>query len=329
MKKSLRSKAILCLIIAIVAIILFQGFSLAKSENTQMIKKGENEYILYVSNLLNEDFEFAFSNDLNADKATLAFHDSAMDQQENGNHIAYVDSEIYTQYFKDKTNTYLWVKQGETYKLEAEEIKLKNALSENEIQNFNSITKLINVEIKEKELPVENEDGVKVTHKIGTINIKEEAKETYSYKIVKVVKDTDTARFIELAKKMNELTDKNMYEKLSTYQEFKEVYSKVVPKLDDAKWTKVANNTIEQPKDSKKGDQYLVWIKDSSKVDVQIMTCEDEYTQTYEKQDVVIKETTKLPVLGDSIILFVVLGIVILLIVVVAIIKLKNKKETK
>ena len=36
------------------------------------------------------------------DKSTLEFKESALDKTENGNHIAYVDSELYSKYFEGK-----------------------------------------------------------------------------------------------------------------------------------------------------------------------------------------------------------------------------------
>lgn len=328
MKKALISKAVLCLLTVIMTLALLQGLSLARSENIQIIKKSENEYMIYVSGLLNEDFEFAFSNDSGADKETLTFKNSAVDQLEDGNHIAYVDSEMYAQYFEGKTDTYLWVRQENEYKLEAEKVSLADSLSEEDVQLFNNATKTIKVEINEKELPTETtEDGVKVTRKIGTINIVDNQNETYLYQIAKVEANTNTAKLVSLANEMNNLDSKDMYEKLATYGEFKDVYSELVSNL--GKWSNVEDYTIEQPINSKEGDQYIVWIKDSSRLDFQIMICGEDYKEIGEKQEVVIKETTKSPITGDSIVLFVILGIVLLLIIAVVILKLKSKKENK
>ena len=62
MKKSLAQKVMLFLAVTIITITLLQSFSLAKSENVQMIKKSEKEYIIYVSNLIGSEFEFSFAN---------------------------------------------------------------------------------------------------------------------------------------------------------------------------------------------------------------------------------------------------------------------------
>lgn len=334
MKKALTNRVMLCSLLIITIITLLPAFSFAQSENIQMIKKSENEYMIYVSGLLDEEFQFAFSNDATVDKSTLVdFKDSATDQLENGNHIAYIDSDLYTTYFEGKDNTFLWVKQGESYKLEAEKVKLSKALSEDEIQSFNLVTKAIEVEVGEKELPTETVNGVEISHKIGTIKITDDQTATYSYEMVKATEGSEAEKLIELAKKMNTLNDTNIFEQLSVYNEFKEVYLNLMPAENDTKWTKVNDYTIEQPQDSKKGDRYLVWIKqetvENSVIDVQIMICDNDYTPEYETQEVVIKETTKLPITGDNLVLFVVAGIILALIIAVVVLKVKNKKETK
>lgn len=333
MKKALINKVMLCLLMAIILFTLLQGFSFAKSEKVQMIKKSENEYLIYVSGLLGEEFEFAFSNESDSLKESLIFADSALDKTENGNHIAYIDSSLYTEYFDQKQETFLWVKKGEEYKLEAEKLELEKAFEEADIQNFNQVTKTIEVKVGEKELPEETVDGVKVNHKIGTLNIVNSKEESYSYKMVRATEGSDAAKLIELASQMNSLEGKNIFEQLSIYDEFRDVYESLKPEVDDENWAEVKEGVIEQTQDSKKGEQYLVWIKQENEndsiIDVQIMTCQDEYVPEYEKKEVVIKETTKLPITGDNVILFVIAGIVIVLIVIVTVLKFKNSKTGK
>ena len=325
MKKTIVSKIALCLGIFIMTIVLLQGFSFAQSENIQMIKKSNEEYMIYVEELLEQEFQFAFSN--NENKDNLKFYDSAFDKTENGNHIVYIDSEIYNQNFKDKKDVYLWIKQGDVYKMEAQKINLENAISEEDIVSLNQLTKKISVDIGNKDLPVETKDGVTQNVRIGTINITDDKAEKYYYQIVKVVEDTDTAKMTELVYKLNSLEGKNMYEKLSVYSEFKQIYSKIAPKLNEENWwLEVQDYTIEQPADSKKGDKYIVWIKDNSKIDFQIMNCDDDYTPEFENKKMVVKEVTKLPVTGASIALFVALGIILVLIVLVIVVKKNNRK---
>ena len=332
MKSKLTSKIMLILMTFIMALTLFQGFSFAENNNMQMIKKSNTEYMIYISDLLEENFEFAFSNSKETEKDMLEFKDSAKDQLENGKNIAYVDEEMYNKYFKDQKETFIWAKQKDTYKLEAQAINIAEALTEEEIQDLNKITKKIVVEFGKKELPEEvDKDGVKITRKIGTVEIKDSEDYKYEYILMKSETGKDTAKLIALAEEMNQLKDKNMYDKLAVYKEFKTIYEKLEPAINNTKWAEVNGNIIDQPIESKENDQYLVWIKkynkDENIVDLQIMTCLDENTPKYEDKEVVVKKTTKLPITGDNIALFVVAGIILFLIIVLVVLKLKNNNK--
>jgi len=326
MKKSLAQKVMLFLAVTIITITLLQSFSLAKSENVQMIKKSEKEYIIYVSNLIGSEFEFSFANKKDESKENLVFTNSALDQEDNGNNIAYIDETIYNNYFDGKKETYLWVKQGTEYKVEAEKINLKDALTEEDIQELNNATKKIPVKFGELNLPAETVDGVKITRRMGTINIEDNSETEYSYKMLKSTEESKVEELINLANEMNKLDEKNTYDKLSIYGQFKSLYEELKP--SDG-WNVAENNVIKQPQESKKGEQYLVWIKNEQTTDVQIMTCNDDYTPEYEKKKIINKVITKLPITGESLALYITAAILIVLIVTVAILKVKNNKSNK
>lgn len=326
MKKSLAQKVMLFLAVTIITITLLQSFSLAKSENVQMIKKSEKEYIIYVSNLIGSEFEFSFANKKDESKENLVFTNSALDQEDNGNNIAYIDETIYNNYFDGKKETYLWVKQGTEYKVEAEKINLKDALTEEDIQELNNATKKIPVKFGELNLPAETVDGVKITRRMGTINIEDNSETEYSYKMLKSTEESKVEELINLANEMNKLDEKNTYDKLSIYGQFKSLYEELKP--SDG-WNVAENNVIKQPQESKKGEQYLVWIKNEQTTDVQIMTCNDDYIPEYENKKIINKVITKLPITGESLALYITAAILIVLIVTVAILKVKNNKSNK
>ena len=326
MKKSLAQKVMLFLAVTIITITLLQSFSLAKSENVQKIKKSEKEYIIYVSNLIGSEFEFSFANKKDESKENLVFTNSALDQEDNGNNIAYIDETIYNNYFDGKKETYLWVKQGTEYKVEAEKINLKDALTEEDIQELNNATKKIPVKFGELNLPAETVDGVKITRRMGTINIEDNSETEYSYKMLKSTEESKVEELINLANEMNKLDEKNTYDKLSIYGQFKSLYEELKP--SDG-WNVAENNVIKQPQESKKGEQYLVWIKNEQTTDVQIMTCNDDYTPEYENKKIINKVITKLPITGESLALYITAAILIVLIVTVAILKVKNNKSNK
>lgn len=340
MKKAFTKKATLCILTIIMVITMLQGISFAETANkpqepeVQIIQRSNTEYLVYVPGLLNEKFEFAFSKSANTKKEDLVFTQSAIDKTENGNSIAYIEDATYVQNV-EKAKTFLWVKQNETYKVQAQEINLAKALTESKIAELNLITKKIKVKVGEKQLPETTIDGVKITGKIGTLNITDSETAKYTYKIVKSTKGSDTEKFITIVNKMNQLDNgKNIVEQLAIYNQFKVAYENAMPEVNGKNWAEVKEFTIEQPQDLKKGDQYLVWIQktegnNAPVIDVQIMDCNDEYKEIREEQEVVVKQTSKLPITGDNIILFVIAGVILVLIIAVIALKLKNKKETK
>lgn len=323
MNKALIKKLMLSILLIIVIITLLQNFSLAKSENIQILKKSEKEYIIYIQNLLNNKFKFAFANQKDENESNLKFYDSALDTPENGNNIAYIDEDIYNTYFNGKAETFLWIDGTE---VKAEKIDLLDALTEEIIQEFNNITKKIPVKFGQLHLVPEIVNEVKITRSMGTINFEDSSQAQYSYKILKVTSGSKEEELINLAIEMNKLENKNIYDKLLVYSKFKKVYEEVKPKNG---WEAVENNTIKQPQDSKKGEQYLVWIQNGQVVDLQIMTCDAKYTPEYETKKIIEKEVTKLPVTGESIALYVTSAILIILIATFTIIKFKSGKSNE
>ena len=323
MKKALKQKIMLSTLLIIMIITLLQGFSFAKSESTQMIKKGEKEYIIYISNLLNSKFEFAFANKKDEIESNLKFYDSAVDSSENGNNIAYVDENIYNTYFDGKAETFLWVKGTE---IKAEKIELSNALTEETIQDLNKVTKKIAIKIGNETKTEKNDEGTEVTYTKGTIVIDDNSETKYTYNMVPVKAGTDEEKLADLANKMNNLTDKNIFEKLSVYSQFKKLYEKLIPAEG---WKDVESKTIKQPQESKKGDKYLVWLKADNTIDLQIMTSSEEYKENEKTENVIVKEVTKMPVTGESLVLYIVAGVLLVLIVTIVILKIKNKNSDK
>ena len=71
MKKALCVRVVISLLVMIMVVVLLQNFSLANSENTQILKLTDKEYLIYVEGLLNDKFEFALSK--NAKDSNLKF----------------------------------------------------------------------------------------------------------------------------------------------------------------------------------------------------------------------------------------------------------------
>ena len=141
----------------------------------------------------------------------------------------------------------------------------------------------------------------------------------------------ETTNFVELANQIIDSTELSNYERVKLVREFKDTYTKRFEKIEN--WETLAQNKeILQPQESKKGEIYLVWLRnnETQENDVQILVCDDHQDiEVEEEKKVIVYETTKLPVTYDSIItLIIILGIVLVVIIALVIVKKKlNKKE--
>lgn len=144
--------------------------------------------------------------------------------------------------------------------------------------------------------------------------------------MVPVKAGTEEAELANLATEMNNLTNKNIFEKLSIYSQFKDIYEKLIPAEG---WKDVEAKTIKQPQESKKGEKYLVWLKADNTIDLQIMTSSEEYKENEKTENVIVKEVTKMPVTGESLVLYITAVVLLILIVTTVILKVKNNKTNK
>lgn len=304
---------------------------LATNEEIQILKKSDSEFILYLKNHMESEFEFSFSNDQPEDvvKENLRYRKSGTDSIEDGNHIVYIDSELYTTYFSKPT--YLWARtlSGE-YFAEGIEIDLNDFVTDEDVEFINNMTEVIEVDTTNTLVTEEEIDDVKITRTIGKIDIKEEG--TTYYQIVNLPASEEYNEFMEIAETIaNNQIPSGFYERLEITNEFMKLYNQLVPAIEDANWIEVTDNTILQPEDSEEGEQYIVWLKneqegEETKIDVQFMTSFEDY-----KQEVINEQiTTKLPVTYDNPILFILLAVlVILFIVLLGIRAIINRKKSK
>lgn len=120
----------------------------------------------------------------------------------------------------------------------------------------------------------------------------------------------------------------SIYTKIEVYNEFLNYFYTLTPDIED-NWVNVQENEILQPEDSKDGEQYILWIRESENeqtqnIDVQFLTSHKEYSEERIKETI----TTKLPVTYDNNILLIVFGALIVAIIIVYIrIKTLNRKE--
>lgn len=321
-----KNKLMLSTIIAILFISVFGMIYTVNgtNENMQIIKKSGTQYLIYISGHMNSQFEFAFSNDQEADKETLGYKSSILDSTSEKNNVAYIDNSLYTTYFSGKT--YFWARDlSGKYFAEKVEVDLSKAIEESNVNLINNLTKIIKVDTKNTITTSEVVNEVKVTKTVGKVDVLEEG--TTYYQLVKLPASEDYNEFIKTAEKIaNDKIENNMYAKLKVANKFSNYYNRLVPDIDDANWIKVNNNTILQPEESHNGEQYILWLKTENnrenKIDVQFLTCFEDY-----KPEVISEKiTTKLPVTYDNPILFIILAVLVVAFVVVLILRNKSEK---
>ena len=310
------------LTVSILAMTQMAVYAEEKSE-ISLLKASEESYIIYVKDILNTDFLFSFSDNLETAEEDLIFSASGLDSNESN--IAYMTKEQAESLKNGKT--YMWVNINEEIK--TYEINLKEAITTEEIAFVNTTTKRIQANANGSENVSQYVEGVKITHSQGKINITEQGN-AFSYHIEKVSNE-ETTNFVELANKIINSDELTNYERVSLVRSFSNAYDKMYSNIKE--WKEVPeNNEILQPQESKKNDVYLVWLKndETQEHDVQILICDDyQDIEVEESKKVTVYETTKLPVTFDSIItLIIILAVLVVLILALVVVKKKsNKKE--
>lgn len=325
-------KTIILLIFTFIVIFGFGGIVNASNENIQILEKNTKDYIIYVKDNLDTDFEFAFSNDMSADKNTLTYYSAETDSPEaNANKVAFVNSETVSLF---SAPTYIWVRVGTNYILEGEEINLSKAINEYDLQKATTITKTIKVDTTKTNTKEEAIGEKKVKTTTGKVILTEEG--DYSYILIEEPNSEEYVKLIDLATRISKFnSETDMYTQIQVYSEFLNIFNMLAPN-ESTEWKKVNENEILQPKDSQDGEKYILWIKQeenttkkqkdavASTIDVQFLTSYKKYSE--EKRIETI--TTKLPVTYDNNTLLVVLAILVFAIIVVCIkIKMLSKKE--
>lgn len=328
MKKTI-SKLIVLIIAFLLSIVIMQISVYATNENIEILEKANGDYLIYIKDNLNNDFEFAFSNVANADKNSLSYMDSETDGTgENASKVAYVNSvtkELFNQ------PTYMWARIGTNYILEGVQVDLSKAMHEYDLQYAASLTKEIEVDTTKTNTVKETIDGKEITTTVGKVvltNINENA--NYSYILVKLPNSQEYNKLMDLATRVSKFNSTtNMYTRINIYNEFLNTFNNLIPS-DTDNWINVQENEILQPEDAEDGEQYILWIRESqnnqtTKLDIQFLTSHKQYSE----EKIIETITTKLPITYDNNTLLIVLAILILVSVVVCIrIKtLKNKEE--
>ena len=303
------------------------------NENVQIISNTDEqenkEYIVYIQELMQTNFASAVSNSETTPEQDLNFV-TARDGE--GNYVADLKNVV------TEGPTYLYVKynQDGQEKTDVIELDLSKALDKTDMEYVENTTKRIGTETVSDLVEIDEEiNGVQTRLTVGGLRITDNA--TYQYQLMKVNEGTSYSRLVELANELNSenYDQKDMYSKIQLTSEFYTLYNQLIER---ATWETVVNNEIRQPNDAVDGDQYVVFIRKTAEdgtvtTDAKLMVSQiNPYEEVEpERQETrVVQETAKLPITGDSIVLFVALAVVVIALIIVFVrMKKLNKKEDK
>ena len=310
MKMSKGKILALVLLTVIMLFSILQIHSLAASKEMLVLKQSDNQYIIYIQDLLNKKFEFAFSN--TEDATNLNYITYAKDSE--GNNIAYVDQELKDNFFNSE-NTYIWVKTEDKIIINGEKIKINNAKTVEQLKTIENLTKniTINSSAEDEKITVNGEQGKKYYYKIVEVGTSETYNELFN--VVNVINN------------FNDKTD--TFTKLQRYNELYNLYNVLATNISNEDWTEVKDLQITKPYGAKEDSQYILWLKDSEgNIDVQLLTAYEKEITLTEEVEKTEKITTALPVTYDNTtVLFIALGTVIALIIAVVVYKkIKSRK---
>ena len=333
--KSFKAKLTGAIVLFIMIMLVPMIVLAVTNENVQIIsntdEQGNTEYIVYIQELMQTNFASAVSNSASTPEQDLDFV-TARDGE--GNYVAQVKEEAVT-----GESTYLYVKynQDGEEKTDVLPLDLSKSLDKTDMEYVENTTKRIGTETVSDLVEINEEiNGVQTTLTVGGLRITDTDNATYQYQLMKVNEGTSYSRLVELADELNSenYDQKDMYSKIQLTSEFYTLYNQLIER---ATWEAVVDNEIRQPSDAVEGDQYVVFIRKTAEdgtvtTDAKLMV--SQITPYEEREDLqetrVVQETAKLPITGDSIILFVALAMVVIaLIIVFAKMKKLDKKEDK
>lgn len=331
------------ILMSLIVLVVLSITANAATGDLEIIKSGD-DYIFYVEGYELSKFQFAFSKDSETSMDTLKLTPNWTDS--NNVNVACLDNEMAQELGIDLTDDvqdeiFMWVKaEDDKFVVGSEtagkEIDLSAALVKEAMYDLENLTKLISVDLNQSTTTEEEVDGVKISRTTGKVVITDSAEFTYNYSLVKVDESVEIAEFLKLLDEMKATySEKSMSEKIKEIRKLDAAFTNVLLK---ANWTPVENMTINQPEESVQGDRYIVLlqkVEDGTVVatDAQILECFENEEEVKETEKVPVKVTTKLPVTGEDITLYVILGVIVVIIIAIiirmAVLKTKGKDGNK
>lgn len=341
--KSFKAKLTILLIAMLVVTMLVPFSSVAAAEGDLQVQligtDNDNDgtvdnIVVYVEGLENEAFDYALAGE-NATEGDKTWIKSVLDNSgTEANQVAVIAAGDLTE-----DNNYLYIRENDGTERNVQ-LNISNIFTKNDMYLVETTTKrILTEEAKDLDSRVETVDGITYTYTVGGLKITDDQNAEYSYVMVKLPAE-GYSQLQELADELNSnYESKTMYSKIEFANEFYNQYNTLIENADnDNSWQAVENMQILQPEDYGQQEYYVVLLKKvaedgTTTYDAKFMRTYYEGIEEVEParlEQVSHQETSKLPITGDSIVLFVVLAALVIIAIVVFIrMKKLNKKADK
>ena len=328
--KSLKAKLIVLLITMLLFTMLIPFSRVAAAnEGVQLIQTNDGNIVVYVDGLEKTEFDYALSDKADATEMELNYINSVTDDE--GNQVALITTEDLAEYLyiRKSDNTVTTIQLN---------VDVNTMFTQDKMALVENTTKRIATE-EDENLSSREEvrDGITYTYTVGGLKITDDQNATYSYVMVNTSSNEDYNELQNLANGLND-NSKSMYEKIEIATDFYNKYNELISDANiENSWQEVKDMKILQNEDYENEEHYVVLLKkvaeDGTTYDAKFMTTDNRGTEEIipaSTQEVQTQETSKLPITGDSIVLFVLLAALVIVAVVVFIrMKKLNKKADK
>lgn len=342
--KSFKAKLTILLIAMLVVTMLVPFSSVAAAEGDLQVQligtDNDNDgtvdnIVVYVEGLENEAFDYALANTDTATEMDLNYINSVQDEE--GNQVALISEGDLSL----TENNYLYIRENDGTERNVQlNVNVDEVFTQNKMSEVENTTKRISTEAVE-DLSSRQEviDDITYTYTVGGLKITDDQNATYSYVMVKLPDNNGYSELQSLADELNSgYESKSMYSRIEFANRFYNQYNALIEDAENENsWQSVENMQILQPEDYEQDEheQYVVMLKKvaedgTTTYDAKFMTTDNDQNKEFKNQQVSHQETSKLPITGDSIVLFVVLAALVIIAIVVFIrMKKLNKKADK
>ena len=327
--KSLKAKLVVLLITMLLFTMLVPFSRVAAANEGVQLIQTDNGVVIYVEGLEKTEFDYALSDKADATEMELNYINSVTDDE--GNQVALITTEDLAEYLyiRKSDNTVTTIQLN---------VDVNTMFTQDKMALVENTTKRIATEEDENISSREEvRDGITYTYTVGGLKITDDQNATYSYVMVNTSSNEDYNELQNLANGLND-NSKSMYERIKIANDFYNRYNELISNANiENSWQEVKDMKIIQNEDYENEEHYVVLLKkvaeDGTTYDAKFMTTDNRGTEEIipaSTQEVQTQETSKLPITGDSIVLFVLLAALVIVAVVVFIrMKKLNKKADK